>query len=167
MPKKCRYNLQTHFKTYSIVNSPPLVQVLSKPQFQSIHSSIQKPICPRACLLISINHKQVLNQQLKRDLICYCRHTNLEAYIPYSRCILYRISVQMWEHIIQLLYKSLQACTNSECVEQIEESPDSESCEAHVPCVHIQSPAAATSRQDMEDMDIWAEKTYKNLQTRR
>ena len=25
-----------------------------------------------------------------------------------------------------------------------------------MPCVHIQSPAAATSRQDMEDMDIWA-----------
>ena len=42
----------------------------------------------------------------------------------------YRISVQIWEHIIQLLYKSLQACTNSECVQQIEESPDSESCEA-------------------------------------
>ena len=27
---------------------------------------------------------------------------------------------------------------------------------ARVPGVHIQSPAAATSRQDMEDMDIWA-----------
>ena len=54
------------------------------------------------------------------------------------------------------MYKSLQACTNSECVQQIEESPDSESCEARVPCVHIQSPAAGTSRQDMEDMDIWA-----------
>ena len=52
---------------------------------------------------------------------------------------------------VQRLYKD---CTKT--VQQIEESPDSESCEAHVPCVHIQSPAAATSRQDMEDMDIWA-----------
>ena len=147
--------LADYFKTYSISQQPTPCPS-SKQAYVPIHPSIQKPICPRACLLISINHKQVLNQQLKRDLICYCRRTNLEAYIPYSRCILYRISVQMWEHIIQLLYKSLQACTNSECVEQIEESPDSESCEAHVPCVHIQSPAAATSRQDMEDMDIWA-----------
>ena len=65
-----------------------------------------------------------------------------------------------------LLNKCVHACTNSKCAQQIEESPDSESCEARVPCalclvpcvpcVHIQSPAAGTLRQDMEDMDIWA-----------
>ena len=62
----------------------PIPCTSSKQAYVPIHPSIQKPICPRACLLISINHKQVLNQQLKRDLICYCRRTNLEAYIPYS-----------------------------------------------------------------------------------